>query len=561
MEEGGDGAEEAAPSNFTTRPAPQKTQVVSANVKLPDQMRRESATIPKRLYHAVSIDENQKMKDLNNYPKKNLDYKDDAGIARMSSATMVGIRSFLDTFPSRPMEADAGANIQQGPIGGVKSGLQGWDSDLLDLPIGEGGPPTKRKLCILSMDGGGIRGLIAARTLTRLENLIQEKLGCEEVHLSDYFDLFTGTSTGAILATMLVVPDEKGHPQFSAKGCCEFYSKNGEYIFRPRWYDPFHGSVRQFYRPKYSPRRFEDLLKQHTIMKNGKVLTLVDALKPLLITSFDISRATPFFFVRQAAANDPSRNFTLWETCRATAAAPTYFPPAFVTSVDGKFSGTMIDGGAIQNNPALVATTHGLANNEDFPYATSLNDVLILSLGAGQADNKHNLEKAKKWGMSGWLRPLMSIMMDGTSDTVDYQLSAAFAGHNCAENYLRIQLSGLPNKTALMDCCTPQNISDLIKCTDELLQKKAVMRNENGDRITLEQTFDERLSWFADQLIIQKKLREEPPKDPSFSDHSLPPYKQDVMGPQGQMVSPFFAHMFEHHKDFGGSKKARSFRF
>lgn len=317
----------------------------SANVKLPDQMRRESATIPKRLYHAVSIDENQKMKDLNNYPKKNLDYKDDAGIARMSSATMVGIRSFLDTFPSRPMEADAGANIQQGPIGGVKSGLQGWDSDLLDLPIGEGGPPTKRKLCILSMDGGGIRGLIAARTLTRLENLIQvfihfhplsrqifalselrafkivwfwavmylcgqEKLGCEEVHLSDYFDLFTGTSTGAILATMLVVPDEKGHPQFSAKGCCEFYSKNGEYIFRPRWYDPFHGSVRQFYRPKYSPRRFEDLLKQHTIMKNGKVLTLVDALKPLLITSFDISRATPFFFVRQAAANDPSRNFT-----------------------------------------------------------------------------------------------------------------------------------------------------------------------------------------------------------------------------------------------------------
>jgi patatin-like phospholipase/acyl hydrolase len=40
--------------------------------------------------------------------------------------------------------------------------------------------------------------------------------------------------------------------------------------------------------------------------------------------------------------------------CRATAAAPTYFPPAYVTSVDGKINGTLIDGGAIQNNPVSI---------------------------------------------------------------------------------------------------------------------------------------------------------------------------------------------------------------
>lgn len=139
----------------------------------------------------------------------------------------------------------------------------------------------------------------------------QEKEGNkdEQVHLSDYFDLFAGSSTGAILSTMLVTPDEQGRPLFTAKGCCEFYSKHGEYIFRPRWYDPFHGSVRQFYRPKYSPRRFENLLKEYTVRKNGKVLTLLDTLKPLLVTSFDISRATPFFFVRQAAEHSDSRNF------------------------------------------------------------------------------------------------------------------------------------------------------------------------------------------------------------------------------------------------------------
>jgi patatin-like phospholipase/acyl hydrolase len=101
--------------------------------------------------------------------------------------------------------------------------------------------------------------------------------------------------------------------------------------------------------------------------------------------------------------------------CRATAAAPTYFPPAYVTSVDGTINGTLIDGGAIQNNPALVATTHALSNNEEFPEATSLQDILILSLGAGQMDKTHELSRAKKWGMTGWVRPLMDIMMDGTA--------------------------------------------------------------------------------------------------------------------------------------------------
>lgn len=62
--------------------------------------------------------------------------------------------------------------------------------------------------------------------------------------LCDYFDLLAGTSTGAVLATMLVTPDAAGEPTFTAEGCCEFYKKNGRFIFQPRWYDPFNGSVR-----------------------------------------------------------------------------------------------------------------------------------------------------------------------------------------------------------------------------------------------------------------------------------------------------------------------------
>ncbi|CAK9866183.1 unnamed protein product [Sphagnum jensenii] len=517
------------------------------------------------LYHTTSIDESQEVGfgDYESDMSREMDLEEPAGgaaaFSRVSSCSDTdgtGIH-WLDTEKSRSL-AD-GDRLEAAPA--AATGLQARDDDIFDLPVGQGGPDTKRKLCILSLDGGGMRGLIAARMLTRLESLIQAKVGGGKVHLADYFDLFSGTSTGAVLATMLVTPNEKGEPLFTADGCCRFYQEQGKYIFKPHWYDPFHGSLRQLYRPKYSARRFENLLKLYTVRK-GQALTLLDTLKPIVVTSFDISKATPFFFVRHAATKDPSHNFRLWEVCRATAAAPTYFPPAYVTSVDGTINGTLIDGGAIQNNPALVATTHALSNNEEFPEATSLQDILILSLGAGQMDKTHELSRAKKWGMTGWVRPIMDIMMDGTADTVDYQLATAYAGQNCSENYLRIQLSGLPNKTSIMDCATQENIKDLIQCSDSLLKQPAVMRNGYGEKVSLQQTNDNRLSWFADQLIIQKQLREEGPKNPSSSNHSLSPYAKESLGPTARLVSPLFVHLFEHHRELANiTNMSRSVRF
>lgn len=128
-----------------------------------------------------------------------------------------------------------------------------------------------------------------------------------------------------------------------------------------------------------------------------------------------------------------------------------------------------------------------------------------------------------------------------------------------------MQLSGLPNKTAIMDCTTPENIHDLIQISDDLLKNQAVMRNSYGEKVTLEETHEERLSWFADQMIIQKKLREEnPPDTPVGSQHTLPPYIKEGLGPTSRLVSPLFARLFEQrkHTDLPGlADKARSLRF
>ena len=126
-----------------------------------------------------------------------------------------------------------------------------------------------------------------------------------------------------------------------------------------------------------------------------------------------------------------------------------------------------------------------------------------------------------------------------------------------------MQLSGLPNKTSVMDCTTQKNIQDLIGISDDLIKQKAIMRNSYGEKVTLDQTNQERLSWFADQLIIQKKLREDP-HDSHFSEHPLPKYVKEGLGPAGRLVSPLFAHLFEHKSqgDLGKhAEKARSLRF
>jgi hypothetical protein len=124
------------------------------------------------------------------------------------------------------------------------------------------------------------------------------------------------------------------------------------------------------------------------------------------------------------------------------------------------------------------------------------------------------------------------------------------------------KLSGLPKKTSILDCATQENIKDLIQCSDSLLKQPAVMRNGYGEKVALQQTNDNRLSWFADQLIIQKQLREEGAKDPGSSNHSLPPYAKEGLGPTARLVSPLFVHLFEHHRELANTTNmSRSVRF
>lgn len=239
---------------------------------------------------------------------------------------------------------------------------------------------------ILSIDGGGIRGIIPGQVLIALEKKLQAKQGAR-VRLADYFDLVAGTSTGGILAAGLLCPDSSGRPKYSMEDLVEIYLERGDEIFDVtlrRKIKTLGGLSDE----KYSIDELQDALQDYF-----KEIQLKDLLKPCLITSYDIKRRKAHFF-RQHRANNPRYNYYVRDVAQATSAAPTYFEPAHVKSFSN-VTYPLVDGGVFANNPALCAYAESRDYFQTHPTA---GDMLILSLGTGEIKKSYLYKEAKDWG-------------------------------------------------------------------------------------------------------------------------------------------------------------------
>ena len=167
---------------------------------------------------------------------------------------------------------------------------------------------------VLSIDGGGIRGVIPAVLLKHIE----EKVG---KRVADIFDLIVGTSTGGILAAGLTVPKRDGTPKFSAEDMLALYADRGREIFdRSFWrgITSAGGALDE----QYDHKPLEKILKEYL----GDS-TLKDCIVPIVLTSYDIEKRQPYFFKTRRAREKKDRNHYLRDAARATSAAPTYFEP------------------------------------------------------------------------------------------------------------------------------------------------------------------------------------------------------------------------------------------
>lgn len=273
---------------------------------------------------------------------------------------------------------------------------------------------------ILSIDGGGIRGIIPARILTEIEALTGKRI-------AEMFDLICGTSTGGIIALSLACPGAHGTPKYTAGELVDLYEKHGAKIF-PSGYWTRVDDVQNYYQPRYSPQGLADVLCEYL-----QDVPLRDALTDVLIPAYEIERRVPFFFKSRKARGRMSHGFRMRDVALATAAAPTYFPPHKIEIPDTDETFVLVDGGIFANNPTLCGYVEAKKNYKE------ADEIFILSIGTGARTTSLWYEEAKDWGKIGWAQPVIDIALDAVSSTVDYQMNE-LNRHDSKLRYHRFQV-------------------------------------------------------------------------------------------------------------------------
>ena len=236
------------------------------------------------------------------------------------------------------------------------------------------GPGRKR---ILSLDGGGVRGVVALAFLDRLETLLAETNGAP-VKLCDYFNLMGGTSTGSIIATALSLG-------YSAKEVRRFYLEMGPRVFRK----PF------FRLPGFQAKFDARALRREIIgvvgdrtlgsadLKTGLAILLkrLDAGGAWILSNNPRSR---FWDTPANGSFIGNRHYPLESVIRASTAAPSFFDLQAIEIVAGAEMAMFVDGGLTSHNdPALALLFLAVLPPHKLQWAMGAERFTVISMGTG----------------------------------------------------------------------------------------------------------------------------------------------------------------------------------
>lgn len=330
-----------------------------------------------------------------------------------------------------------------------------------------------KKIKILSIDGGGIRGLMPATILQYIEHQIQLKTNDPFASLYEYFDFFAGTSTGGILISTYLYPTEKNNlvrNKYSSSDALNMYKHKGASIFSNDWIGKL-SSFGGLWKARYSASHLEKYL--HLFFRETKISQL---LKPSLITSYDIERKQFMYFQSHKAKFDASMDFLVRDACRATSSAPTYFDPIAIKSQTNETYG-LIDGSVVANNPSLIAITEAMAW-----YNVPLSTIELYSFGTGKNTKSYTIETIKDWGGLGWLNPILDILMNGVSESNERQMEVLFSMEQSQNQYHRFQPEMI-EAAQEMDEVSEENIDALIRDAETYIRQNQVYLDQIIDHL------------------------------------------------------------------------------
>jgi hypothetical protein len=252
----------------------------------------------------------------------------------------------------------------------IKSCDQHWAAD---------GKPKR----ILSLDGGGVRGVLTLGYLERIEQLLRERHGdSQDFRLCHYFDLIAGTSTGAIIAAYLA----KGR---SVKEVQEKYRSLAGSVFKRNVFR------RGILRPRYSVNRLKNILKElfekntmGSLSIQTGLLIVAKRLDTGSIWPMSNNPGNRFFSAKSQDEFFSNEDYPLCSVVRASTAAPSYFAPEFIeiSKKGERPHGFFVDGGASpHNNPALLALQLVTVKGFGACWKLDPDKIFLMSVGTGSA--------------------------------------------------------------------------------------------------------------------------------------------------------------------------------
>ena len=377
--------------------------------------------------------------------------------------------------------------LQAGLVGAGLVTTAKLTSGCIKIPEDQNNPENPRQTetdrkpyKILCCDGGGLKGLITALILQRLEEKINKKY--PETQLKDHFDMFAGTSTGSIIACALA----RG---YSAAEIVQIYEDQAAQIFPSpdRLWDIFSQQINIFREAignwlntikrtfietierlvqldislpllDEEADRLSDLLKAKFLdSESQQDQRLSHLTSHVVIVAYDAYNRKPFLLsnLEPDQKNADTRQVEIWKACRSSAAVPGIFSsflldnnevieslsqgygtaPLIPENSDEKPALPLVDGAVVTNNPSLWAIQKARSLNPDRP-------ILLASFGTGQYRESFFPSQISKWGLLDWFNPLkgiplLEIMFSGNSDTVNDISQSWLEGQS--DRYFRFQ--------------------------------------------------------------------------------------------------------------------------
>ena len=342
---------------------------------------------------------------------------------------------------------------------------------------------------ILSLNGGGVRGLFTINVLAEVERIIEQKTGQKDVKVGEYFDLITGTSIGGILALGLAAGK-------SARELEGVFREQAPLIFPPRW------SWVNKCRAAFSSRYRSQPLFDAVVGMIGTEATFNDLDRRVMIPTVNLSTGKPQFF---KTPHNPVFNrdgrIALIDAAMATSAAPTYFKPHHCTVLDAYFA----DGGLVANNPSFIALHEVLRDmKNDFPNA-AVSNIKILNIGTlGEEytasptalEAKYNNGYFGLWGVG---ERLVLTTMTANQQLHKAMLERELRDYGAFDNYVYLD-DTVPNEAAsdiTLDNARPSSLRNLASRGKQLA--------------TNEFTKNERLkAFFKDRAVPFKRQETDP---------------------------------------------------